>query len=310
MIATITLNPSVDICYYMDNFNNGDINRCNRYIKTAGGKGINVSKVLRKLDCDVVATGFMGGATGAYIEQELDSMSIVSSFTKINEDTRNCIAIITDNTQTEILESGPKISEKESEIFLENLSNIFDSYSIKVASASGSIPESLGEGYYNRIIEIARERGIKFVLDTGAEFLSRAIQTSPYLIKPNIAELESFMNVSIKSERDLIMGIEKFKQYSMEMVVVSLGDDGCIALCGDNIYRVAIPDVVMKSAVGSGDAMVAGMVKEIERDSDFEEILRVGTTCGILNAMNERTGNIDMKLFSDIYGKIRIEMIK
>ena len=94
------------------------------------------------------------------------------------------------------------------------------------------------------------------------------------------------------------------------MVVVSTGSDGCVALCGNDVYRVTIPKVIVKSPVGSGDALVAGMVREIDRDSSYDEILRVGNTCGILNAMNEKTGSIDMSMFDEIYGKVRIEMIK
>jgi len=310
MIITITLNPSVDICYYLVEFKSDDINRCSNYIKTAGGKGINVSKVLRDLGCEVVATGFLGGGTGQFIEKEINKMSIHSNFVEIQENTRNCIAIISNGTQTEILEDGPNITEKESENFIQLISDVLDNHNIKVVSASGSIPKGLDKNYYNRIIEIAKKRNVKFVLDTSGEYLKEAIKSSPYLIKPNISELEALLNVKIQSEKDLILAMYKLKAYNIEMIVVSLGKDGCIALCGNEIYKVTIPRVKVKNPVGSGDAMVAGMVKEIENNSTYEEILRVGNTCGILNAINEETGSIDMGRYKAVYNEIKITILK
>lgn len=310
MIATITLNPSVDICYYMDSFVVNDVNRCSNYIKTAGGKGINVSKVLKCLGSEVIATGFLGGSTGSFIEEELLGMSITPCFVKINDATRNCIAVISEGKQTEILEAGPQIMLKDSKSLLNTMENILSNNRVKVVAASGSIPESLGRDFYYELIMLAKNKNVKFVLDSSAEYLKESIKAAPFLIKPNISELESFLDVKIRSEEELVNAIKRFKEFGIEMVVVSTGSDGCVALCGNDVYRVTIPKVIVKSPVGSGDALVAGMVREIDRDSSYEEILRVGNTCGILNAMNEETGSIDLSMFDEIYGKIRIEMIK
>ncbi|MDF2592436.1 MAG: 1-phosphofructokinase [Clostridia bacterium] len=310
MIATITLNPSVDICYYMDSFVINDVNRCSNYIKTAGGKGINVSKVLKSLGSEVIATGFLGGSTGSFIEEELLSMSINPSFVKINDATRNCIAVISEGKQTEILETGPQILSKDSKSLMRALENILESGKVKVVAASGSIPEGLGKDYYNELIKIAKKKNVKFVMDTSADYLKESIKVSPFLIKPNINELENFFDIKIKSEQELKKTMQYFKEYDIDMIVVSIGSEGSIALCGDNFYRINIPRVSVKSPVGSGDALVAGMVREIDKDSSYEEILRVGNTCGILNAMNEKTGSIDMRMFDEIYGKVKIEMLK
>lgn len=310
MIATITLNPSVDICYYMDSFVINDVNRCSNYIKTAGGKGINVSKVLKSLGSEVVATGFLGGSTGRFIEEELLCMSITPSFVKINDATRNCIAVISEGKQTEILESGPQILTKDSKSLMRALEDILESGQVKVVAASGSIPENLSKDYYNELIKIAKKKNVKFVMDTSADYLKESITASPFLIKPNIFELESFFDKKIKSEQELMKAMMHFKEYDIDMIVVSIGRDGCMALCGNNFYKINIPKVSVKSSVGSGDAMVAGMVREIDKGSSYEEILRVGNTCGILNAMNEKTGSIDMSIFNEIYGKVKVEMLK
>lgn len=308
MIATITLNPSVDICYYLDEFNWNDVNRCSSYIKTAGGKGINVSKVLKQLGNEVVATGFLGGTTGQFIKKELESRFIMPRFIEIEAETRNCIAILSNGSQTEILESGPAISNEESHSFLQLIADLTDFNAIKVISASGSIPQGLGKDYYRKIIEIANSRNVKFVLDTSGDSLKEAIKASPYLIKPNISEIEGLFNAKIASEQELVSKMVELKrEYQIQMIVVSLGKNGSIALCGDELYRVTIPEVEVKNPVGSGDALVAGMVSELAKDSTYEEILRVGNTCGVLNAMSAETGSVRMEDFSKIYDAIRIQ---
>lgn len=310
MILTITLNPSIDICYYMDSYSINDINRCRNYVKTAGGKGINVSKVLRNLGNKVIATGFLGGATGQLIEEQLSDFKIVSEFVKIDGDTRNCIAIIAGEEQTEILESGPIITEKDSENLKRLIIDILKNNHINVISASGSLPEGLRDDFYIDLIEIAKEENLKFVLDTSAKYLKNAIKVAPFLIKPNISELENLLGTNINSEDQLIETLYHLRKYNVEMIVVSLGKEGSIALCGNDIYKVTIPTVDIMSPVGSGDALVAGMVSEIDKGSSYEEILRVGNTCGVLNAMNRKTGHIDMDDFGEVYGKVKVKMIR
>ncbi|MBO8165166.1 MAG: 1-phosphofructokinase [Brevibacillus sp.] len=309
MIATVTLNPSVDISYFIDEFNINAVNRCDRCIKNAGGKGINVTKVLRALGCEVVATGFLGGETGQLIERELKNMSVITDFVQIEGHTRNCIAILANGTQTEILESGPRITKEESETFIQKLTGLMDKCPIRVVAASGSLPPGLEPDYYARIIREAKRRNIKFVLDTSGDFLKEALAASPYLIKPNVTEIEDLLKTKIHSERELISALQELQTYGMEMIVVSLGKDGCIAFCKDHIYKVSVPRVYAINPVGSGDAMVAGMVKEIHNHSSFEKILKVGTTCGILNAIQEKTGWVEVRRFYEFYEQIRIEKI-
>lgn len=278
------------------------------YIKTAGGKGINVSKVLKQLGNEVVATGFLGGTTGQFIKKELESRSIAPRFIEIEAEIRNCIAILSNGSQTEILEAGPTISNEESHRFLQLIADLTDFSGIKVISASGSIPQGLGKDYYRKIIEIANSRNVKFVLDTSGDSLKKAIKASPYLIKPNISEIEGLFNAKIASEQELVSKIVELKrEYQIQMIVVSLGKNGSIALCGDELYRVTIPEVEVKNPIGSGDALVAGMVSELAKDSTYEEILRVGNTCGVLNAMSAETGSVRMEDFSKIYDAIRIQ---
>nr|WP_315989714.1 1-phosphofructokinase family hexose kinase [Desulforamulus aquiferis] len=253
----------------------------------------------------------MGGTTGQFIEEKLKEMSVTPRFVKIQGDTRNCIAIVdSSGNQTELLEAGPNIREAESKLFIKQISELIRDSNIHVLAASGSLPKGLGTDYYKKLIEIAHKNKIKFVLDTSGDYLKEAIKAAPYLIKPNISELEDFLGMTITSEEELISGMYKLQDYSIEMVVVSLGENGCLALCGKEIYKVYLPKVYIKSAVGSGDAMLAGMLKEIQKESSYQEILKTGCTCGVLNAMNEKTGTIDTTKFAEIYSQISVKRLE
>lgn len=307
MIVTITLNPSVDISYYIDSFEIDKIHRTAQYRKTAGGKGINVAKVLRQLGCETIATGFLGGTNGRWIEEQLDGLGLQHRFVQIEGNTRNCIAILSKGTQTEILESGPTISDSEQEQFLQSFRDLLMKYKPNVVTASGSLPNGIELDFYAKLIEISQEMGSKFLLDTSGVPFAQALAAKPYLIKPNISELENYFQRSFSSESERMAHIEKlYKTYQIPMIVVSLGAAGAMALCEGQWYKVLIPRVQAVNPVGSGDSLVAGMASEIAKGSSFEEILKVGNTCGILNAMNEATGEIDMKCFSEIHGKIQV----
>lgn len=310
MIGTITLNPSVDISYYLDIFFINDVNRTSNYFKTAGGKGINVSKVLRQLGCPVTAICLLGGGNGRFIEEELKSLAVTPLSTPIQEVTRNCIAIIENGRQTEILETGPEITEEEGENFLQLFVEQLTKGDLQVVAASGSLPRGLNPAFYRVLIDQAHQQNVKFVLDTSGTALKEAIRSAPYLIKPNISELEDLLGRKIQSEQELLDVLPNLKMYDIAMVVVSLGKEGCIALCGDDIYKVTTPDVPVKSPIGSGDAMLAGMVKEIARDSSYDEILRVGVTCGTLKAMHEKKGIIDLNKYEEIYDQIIVKKLR
>lgn len=309
MIATITLNPSVDIRYAFTHLERNRVNRCSTYQKTAGGKGINVSRVLAQLGSEVIATGFLGGFTGQLIEKELEQLSIHPKFVRIAEETRNCIAILSGHEQTEILEAGPEIRPQEGEQFLNEYDKLLKNYPLRVVAASGSIPRGLPANFYAPLIQMAKAKNVKFLLDTSGSALEESIRAAPYLIKPNINELEAWAGQTIKSEEALFSVLGELKAYGLEMVVVSLGAEGCIALCGNQLYRVHIPSVNVSNPVGSGDALVAGMSHAIAKKSPVEEVLRIGVTCGTLNAMNEKTGAIQTEKFDHIYRQVRIEII-
>lgn len=310
MILTITANPSIDMSYFLDKFVENGINRTEKISKTAGGKGLNVSKVLKILGDEVVTTGFLGGRNGEFIKDELIQRGIKSDFVDISEATRNCIALIYDENQTEILEAGPQISERESEMLLEKLEQIIDKDMI--VSMSGGLARGLKTDYYAQIIRIVNSKGAKAVLDTSGEALSEVLKSDslPFMIKPNLQELESFLGKRVGSDTNRVGAILKEGELGkLPNILVSLGEEGAIARFGNELYRAYTPKVRVVSSVGSGDATVAGYIHAYSRGSDNIDILKTAMTCGVLNAMQITTGHIALSDFKEIYDKIKVELI-
>lgn len=309
MILTVTLNPSIDRRYVVDNFEIEGIFRAKEVQYTPGGKGINVSKVARDLDNEVMATGFLGGTSGEFIKESLEERSIKNKFVQIDDETRSCIAILSDDGgQTEVLEPGPEIHRDELERFYSNYKILLDSCDI--VCASGSLPRGVPTDIYKELIELASIKGKRFILDTSQDALKEGIKASPFLIKPNRQELEAILGTPINTDHELINAIKGIGEYDIGIIVVSLGSEGSLVCCGDKIYKISIPKVKAVNPVGSGDSMIAGFAVALERSYDFETMLRFATACGTANAMEKETGKVNIDNVRRIMKEIRVERLK
>lgn len=308
MILTITANPSVDISYQIDDFKIDDVNRSDKVVKDAGGKGIHVGYVLKELGEEVVHSGFVGGVLGAYIENTLQSKGQNSRFVKIKEDTRNCIAILHDKNQTEILEKGPSISKKEEDEFINNLDQI--SKDCKFINISGSLPKGLDVSFYEKIIGYAKENN-KFVsVDTSGKILEAIINSDikPDLIKPNEKEIADVLKIEVKKEKLAEILLEKpFKD--IKYIIVSLGKDGAIVKIDEKIYKASVPKVQAINPVGSGDSSLAGAIYAISSGKSDIDIIKTSMNCGLLNVLNKEIAHIKMEDFDKYYQQIKVEEI-
>ena len=308
MILTITLNPSIDRRYNVNDFEKGKIFRTEDYEYTVGGKGLNVSKVIKSFGEEVVATGFLGGNSGKFILDGLNKMKIDNDFVNITGETRSCLAIISnDGSQTEILESGPLISEDEEKKFLTIYENLLDR--VDIICASGSLPKGLDNNIYGELIKIAKKKNKKFCLDTSGEALKLGIEAGPYLIKPNKEELEDLLGQVIDSEEKLIKAGQSLLKKGIDIVVLSLGERGALLFNKNDIYRASVPRIEAINPVGSGDAMIAGMALAISRGYDYETTIKEGVACGTANAMESETGKVDQDKVLQILEKISIERL-
>lgn len=309
MILTITLNPSVDRRYNLHELKKGSNIRTDNYQYTIGGKGINVSKVIDSLGIDVIATGFLGGYNGDFINEGLKKYNIVNKFIDIKEESRSCIAIITeDGSQTEILECGPYILESDIKKFLLLYTNLLDKVDIIIAS--GSLPRGTDNSIYRELIKMAYNKGKKFILDTSKDALKLGIDGLPYLIKPNKRELEEITDKKLNTLDDIINAGDNIIKKGVRNIVISLGKDGAIIFKGSEVYKANALNEKILNPVGSGDAMVAGIATGIFKNMSFIDSIKLGLASGTSNAMNLETGKIDNKVVEKLIKRIDIKRIR
>jgi tagatose-6-phosphate kinase len=308
MILTITANPSVDISYELEEFKIDDVNRTNEVLKDAGGKGIHVGYVLNELGANIVHSGFVGGALGEYIKKTLEDKGQESRFIEIEEDTRNCIAILHEGKQTEILEKGPTISSKEEEEFLERLDEI--SAGCDYINISGSLPSGLDVSFYKKIIDYAKENNKFISVDTSGKTLEEIINSDikPDLIKPNETEIADVLHARVnKNNLPGVLLKSPFKD--IKYIIVSMGKDGAIIKANDKIYEANVPLVEAINPVGSGDSSLAGALYAIDNGKDDVDIIKTSMTCGLLNVLNKEIAHINMDDFDKYYNQIKVEEI-
>lgn len=312
MILTVTLNPSIDISYPLEHLQLDTVNRVVETQKTAGGKGLNVTRVLHQLGSEVVATGLLGGHHGAFIKSQLGLEGISHDFAEIRGETRNSIAILHDNgQQTEILEAGPTVSQEEIPFFEEKLiKNLAQS---KVVTISGSLPQGIPVDYYAHLVNLGKQHGVKVLLDTSGESLKQSLlaEVKPDLIKPNLEELSALLGESLTVD-----SLEVFKKAlnqplfeGIDWIVVSLGGDGAIVKHQSTFYRVTIPSIEVVNPVGSGDATIAGLAFSLNQEASVVETLKTAMVTGMLNAMEKKTGHINVENFAALKERILVTKI-
>lgn len=280
MIYTVTLNPSIDYIVRLEGLQLGMVNRIQEDFKLPGGKGINVSRILRRLDIDSVALGFMGGFTGRFIEDCLHEEGIQTDFISIKEDTRINVKVKS-SQETELNGKGPHISLREQQLFVEKLSNLTPD---DVVILSGSKPQDLQNNYYEELINILNQRNVSFVIDTTGNELVAALQHKPLLVKPNHHELAEIYDFSFSSPLDLLPYGKKLLKEGAKFALVSMADKGALFFDGKSVYHGQSPNGIVKNSVGSGDSMIAGFTGTYIASNDPLEAFRVGLACGSATA--------------------------
>ena len=309
VILTVTLNPSVDIRYKMDTFTVDTVSRVEDVRKTAGGKGLNVSRVLRQLNMEVAATGFLGGALGQFIREQVGKMDILDRFVPCAGETRNCIAIIHEGQQTELLENGPTISDEEAALFVARYEEAVQEAT--VVTISGSLPQGLPNDFYNQLLSIAAKFDVPVFVDTSGGALQKAVvhTDKPFLIKPNEEELGALLGTTLNGEADIIKALQQPTFDGISWIVVTLGADGALIRHEDVFYRVRIPSVDVVNPVGSGDSVVAGFAYGFKENFELEKLMKHGVVMGLLNAMEEETGTINPRHVQTYVEQMMVEKI-
>ena len=307
MITTVTLNPAIDTRYFIEDFKEGRLFRAEKTIKSPGGKGLNVTKVLRQMGADVVATGIIGGKNGEWIQENLKKMDIKEEFYVSSAETRVCIAVLAKHSETEILESGEELTDSDLRAFEKKLMELVEKSD--VITMSGSLPKGMEAGYYQKLVELVNRKGKKVILDTSGKSLLEGVKGKPYLIKPNFDELEYVLGESIDGRDKIKKAVEKLKNLGAQNVLVSLGGEGAIYF-GEEILKITIPKIKIHNTVGSGDSSVAGFAKGLDDGLELNEILKLSMACGMSNAQSMETGRVIPEDVKEFMENITIEVLK
>lgn len=303
MIYTVTLNPSIDYVINLEHLKTGQVNRVKDENVYPGGKGINVSRVLKTLGHDNVATGFVSNFTGDFIINSLADLNVKSDFIKLDNGFTRINVKIKSDEETEINGGGPHISdEKLKELF--NKLNKLNENDILVLA--GSIPSTLSEDLYERIMEKVKESNVKVVVDATKNLLLNVLKYNPFLIKPNNHELEEMFNVKLKSIDDIVTYGKKLQDMGARNVLISMGKDGALLITEDKeIFISNVPKGRVINSVGAGDSMVAGFISGYTNSNTYEEALKLGAASGSATAFS---ADLATKEFIDkLIQEIKIE---
>lgn len=286
MISTITLNPAVDKTVYVPKLLCNDTNRVLKVETDAGGKGINCSRMLKRLGADTLAVAFLGGATGEFVRAILNREDIPHDCVPTAKPTRTCICVedTSGAPPTTFNERGGPIDHAELVALFEKAKDTARKSSYIVFG--GSVPVGVNPDVYKVLIQIARNGGAKAVLDADGEAFGEGAKNKPFMIKPNRAEAEQILGTKFSSKGDVARASLRFSEMGIELAVISLGKQGAIACYQGTVYDATTPEVKAVSTIGSGDSMIAGILYGLEQEMGIEDALRLGCAAGAATAMS------------------------
>ncbi|MBU5474601.1 MAG: 1-phosphofructokinase [Clostridiales bacterium] len=286
MIYTVTFNPCLDYIVSVDDFTLGRVNRTTKELVYPGGKGINVSLVLKNLGMESTALGFTAGFTGTEIEQALQRWGCYTDFIRVEDGMSRINIKLRSNEESEINGQGPKISKEALEQLYEKLDAMT---SEDVLVLAGSIPGSMPDSSYELIMERVAAKNMKVAVDATGDLLVNVLKYHPFLIKPNNHELEEIFHTPMDSNDTIIVHAKKLQQMGAKNVLISMAGDGAILVSEDGEVRQSpAPKGKVVNSVGAGDSMVAGFLTGYLTTGNYGEAFRMGIATGSASAFSER----------------------
>ena len=282
MIYTVTFNPALDYVVKVDNFTTGTVNRTVSEEIFYGGKGINVSAVLKELGYASTALGFVAGFTGDEIERGVRTLGFASDFIRVKDGMSRINVKMKSDNETEINGIGPQITESDVEKLFEKLEKLENG---DILVLSGSIPKSIDDRIYETIMSRLDGKGIRIVVDATKDLLLNVLKYHPFLIKPNNHEM---FGAELKSDEDIITYAGKLQEMGAVNVLVSMAGDGAILVTEEKeVHKMGVAKGTVKNSVGAGDSMVAGFIAGYLDKRDYAYALKLGTASGSATAFSE-----------------------
>jgi tagatose 6-phosphate kinase len=275
-------------------------------IALAGGKGCNVARALKTLGEEPVVTGWVGGFAGQFIEEELHREEIQTDFVHTDFESRTCTSILDreNQTMTEIYERGEPVPVEKIEELQDHIRTVILKY--KAVTLSGSLPPGVPSNFYARVIGIAKAAGVLTFLDTSGDALRRGMEAGPFFAKPNETEAKSLLRVEQNVPLDFVRAALEISTMYGTNVLLSMGAKGATAAREQEAFLAQSPSVDAKSAVGSGDCMLAGLVHGILHGFSFEEAIACGAAAGTANTLTVGAGRFRIEDYQKMRAQVRI----
>ncbi len=300
MIYTVTFNPTLDYTVKVDNFALGKVNRTSTESYFSGGKGINVSVVLKNLEIENVALGFSAGFVGDEILKRTENLGIKTDFIKLEEGISRINLKLKSDVETEINAKGPDITKSDMEKLFNKIDNLKDGDYLVLA---GSIPDSLEPNTYENIMKRLSDRKINIAVDATKDLLLNVMKYHPFVVKPNNHELGEMFNTEIKSEKEAFYYAKELQKMGGRNIIVSMASKGAVFV-GENGNESKCPAIggKAKNSVGAGDSMVAGFIAGYIKYNDFDKAFKLGVASGSATALSETLGTKEeiMNLYNSI----------
>lgn len=285
MIDTVTFNPSLDYLVTMKEFRPGQVNRSDDERICPGGKGINVSQVLRNLGCDSTALGFIAGFTGDEILRMLTEKGVKTDFIRLEQGMSRINIKIQAGPESEINAGGPEIGPQAVEELFRKLLLLKEGDTLVLA---GSIPPTLPGTMYQDICAMLAGRKIRIVVDATRQLLSNVLKFRPFLIKPNHHELGELFGVELRTREEVIPYARRLREEGAENVLVSMAGEGAVLAAADGAwYEAPAPSGKVRNSVGAGDSMVAGFLAGYEKSKNYREAFLMGLYTGSATAFSD-----------------------
>ena len=290
MIYTITFNPALDYISQVENFEVGKINRTNTEKILPGGKGLNVSIVLKNLEYNSTALGFIAGFTGDELKKQLEEYKINTDFIKVKKGITRINVKISSKEETALNGNGPEITKEDIQNLLDKIDKIKKD---DIVILAGNVPKGINNNIYEIICVKLEKNGVTYIVDATKELLINVLKYKPFLIKPNKEELEETFKVKIKTKEDIVLYAKKLQLMGAKNVLVSLGGDGAILVTAEeNVYFCEAPKGKVLNTVGAGDSMVAGFLAGYLKTQDYEYALKMGIATGSASAFSMNLATI------------------
>lgn len=285
MIYTVTFNPSLDYIVSVEDFKLGLTNRTSSELLLPGGKGINVSTVLRNLGIESTALGFIAGFSGDEIVRRLEAMGVKNGFIRLEDGFSRINLKLKSIDGTEINGQGPDIDEEKVKKLMDQLSGLGEG---DVLFLSGSIPASMPDDAYQRIMELLEGKGVQIAVDATKDLLLKVLVHHPFMIKPNNHELGEIFGVELKTRASVVPYAKKLQEQGARNVLVSMAGEGAVLVAENGkVYEALAPKGILVNGVGAGDSMVAGFMAGYMEKQDYEYAFHMGVASGSASAFSE-----------------------